>query len=395
MIYCAFVFFLSAAILALEVSLVRIFSVVLWYHFGFMIVSLAMLGFALAGMAVRLRKERKGLDPARAANYALAGAGLILPAVIALTRVPVDPTLLLEAASHKFLFGLVILLSAFPFYLWGYALCAALELGRRSINRVYGASFLGGALGVGLALGGMEYLGGSGGVALAAVAAWLSGCVMVKTARNVKRFAALSLLIIVACLVLLPGIVPEGSQKHFPAVPPEQIIDRKWNAFSSVIFYENPNRHGLWAMASGYRGRLPEMIGIAIDEWAITSIIRFDGNLEVLEFFEAYPPTLGLETTEPGFDSLVIGAGGGLDVLGALYYGAAHVNAVELNPLIVEAVKGKFREYSGDLYHDERVSAVAAEGRHYVEKDTRLYDRIILTGVDTFAATAAGAYALS
>jgi hypothetical protein len=395
LVYTALVFFLSAAILGLQVSLVRIFSVVFWYHFGFMIVSLAMLGFALAGLAVRLRKARKGLEPTRPAHHALLGAAIVLPAVIALTRVPVDPTLLLDAASHKLLFVLVILLSTLPFCLWGYAFCAALELGRESINRVYGASFLGGALGVGLALLGMEYLGGSGGVVLSAGAAWISGCVLIKAARSVKISAAASLIVIVACLIQPSGIVPDGSQKHFPAVPPEQIIDRKWNAFSSVIFYENPDRHGLWAMASGYGGPLPEMIGIAIDEWAITSIIRFDGDLERLGFFEAYPPTLGLETAEPGFDALVIGAGGGLDVLGALYYGAGHVNAVELNPLIVDAVKGRFSDYSGNLYQHEKVTAVASEGRHFVDRDRSLYDRIILTGVDTFAATAAGAYALS
>jgi hypothetical protein len=82
-------------------------------------------------------------------------------------------------------------------------------------------------------------------------------------------------------------------------------------------------------------------------------------------------------------------------VLGALYYGAGHVTAVELNPLIVDAVKGEFRRYSGSLYHDDRVRAVAEEGRHFVERDGKKYDRIVITGVDTFAATAAGAYALS
>lgn len=382
-------FFISAAVLALEVSLTRVFSVVLWYHFGFMIVSLAMLGFAFAGAAVHFRAAKGKVTAGTSSFHSLVAAALLLPVVIALTRIPVDPTQLIQSPTDQVLFGAVILLASVPLFLLGFALCAAFEAGRDAIGRVYGASFLGGAAGVGLSLAGMEYLGGGGGLLLAAGAAWIAGI-----GRSTRWLALASAIVVALCMILAPGIIPTHSQKHFPNVSDEQVIDRKWNAFSSVVFYKNPKRHGLWAMPDSYPGPLPETLGIAIDEWAITSIVRMDGETD-LGFFEAYPPTLGLETAKMGFDALVIGAGGGLDVLGALHFGAGHVTAVELNPMIVDAVKGEFREYSGDLYHDERVRAVAEEGRHFVERDEKKYDRIVLTGVDTFAATAAGAYALS
>lgn len=395
-------FWVSCSILALQVSLTRIFSVVLWYHFGFMIVSLAMLGFALAGAAVRARIKRHGSIFHDAGKAAFAAAGLTLPLVMALTRIPLDPTLVAETLGQALLFGLVIVLAAVIFFILGFAQCAVLEAGRQKINRVYGFSFMGGAAGIGLALGGMEYLGGGGGVVLAAAAAWAGAGLQPGLRHACRGTALLSLVVLAASLAACPGVVPDSSRKHFPHVPAEQVIDRQWNAFSSVLFYRNPQRHGLWALSPGFRGKLPEMLGIAIDEWAITSIVKWDGRLDRrgsgdsdLAFFEAYPPTLGLETAPEGFDALVIGAGGGLDVLAALYYGAGHVTAVEINPLIVDAVKGRFREYSGNIYDNEKVHAVAAEGRHFVERDERLYNRIVLTGVDTFAATAAGAFALS
>ncbi len=395
-------FWVACAILALQVSLTRIFSVVLWYHFGFMIVSLAMLGFALAGAAVRRLAKREGAIFLPAGRAAFIGAGLTLPLVAVVTRIPLDPTLVVETFSQALLFGLVILIAALLFFILGFAQCAVLEAGRRRINRVYGFSFLGGAAGIGLSLGGMEYLGGGGGVMLAAAAAWIGAFAVPELRRACRGAAWLSLIVLIASLAAFPGIVPESSRKHFPHVPPEQVIDREWNAFSSVLFYRNPERHGLWALSPGFRGKLPEMLGIAIDEWAITSIVKWDGRIESgedgdpdLAFFDAYPPTLGLATAEDGFDALVIGAGGGLDVLAALYYGAGHVTAVEINPLIVNAVKGRFDDYSGGIYKNEKVRAVAAEGRYFVERDERLYSRIVLTGVDTFAATAAGSFALS
>jgi len=388
-------FFISAALLSLEVSLTRIFSVVLWYHFGFMIVSLAMLGFALAGALVYVMIRRRGIRYPFTGIITFTTAAIILPSVIAITRVQVDLPELMYSLSSKLTLAMIALITVIPFCFLGYSLCATFELGKQTINKVYGCSFLGGAVGVILALAGMEYLGGGGGVILAAVAAWLSGCRSIKQGRAIVITAVLSLTVIVISYLAAPGIVSEKSQKHFPRVSQTQVIDREWNAFSSVVFFDNPNLIGLWAMPMNYTGALPEMIGVAIDEWAITSILKFDGDLSKLRFFESYPPTLGWETAAENSDVLIIGAGGGLDVLSSLYYKASNVTAVEINPLIVDAVKGRFREFSGDLYHRSDVTAIAAEGRHFLESDDNLYDRIVLTGVDTFAATGGGAYALS
>ncbi|MBU0755145.1 MAG: hypothetical protein KJ645_08385 [Planctomycetes bacterium] len=368
---------------------------ILWYHFGFMIISLALLGFALAGAVLHAKQQKKSGETASPGMGNLLAAGLTLPWVIVITRIPLDPTRLIEDVFSSLLFCLVILLTTIPFFLLGYSLCLALDRGKHSIDRVYGFSFVGGAFGVGLALTGMEALGGGGGVALAALVAWIGGATGPRAGFRPLAVTLLALGTIAASLIFVPGILPESSRKHFPKVPASQVISREWNAFSSVLFYENPEHHGLWALSPRYQGPLPEMLGIAIDEWAVTSIVRFNGDLSKLRFFNAYPPTLGLVTAEKGFEALVLGAGGGLDVLAALYFGAGKVQAVELNPLIVDAVKGKYRDYSGGIYHDERVNVSVAEGRHFIENDGRLYDRIIITGVDTFAATAAGAYALA
>jgi hypothetical protein len=93
---------------------------------------------------------------------------------------------------------------------------------------------------------------------------------------------------------------------------------------------------------------------------------------------------------------LVIGPGGGRDVLHALASGATHVTGVEINPIIAESImRGTFAEKSGRLYFDPRVRIVTDDGRSFVRRSTQKFDVLQASLVDTFAATAAGAFALS
>ena len=97
-----------------------------------------------------------------------------------------------------------------------------------------------------------------------------------------------------------------------------------------------------------------------------------------------------------GFTALVIGPGGGRDLLSALVFGATRVDGVEINPIIVRDVMlDRFREYSGNLYGDPRVSIHVDDGRSFIRRSANRYDVIQASLVDTWAATAAGAYTLT
>ncbi|MFH1573870.1 MAG: hypothetical protein ABIG68_07780, partial [Acidobacteriota bacterium] len=382
----------TAVVVGLQVLLPRLFSVILWYHLGFLAVSLAMLGLALGGLLVRNRVFRSGkagggIDLSRLATWSSAALCLSLILVV---RVPIDPTRLLDSVTHPVLLLVTGLLLAVPFTLLGTLTCACLDLGKARIGLLYGATFFGGAGGALLSLYFMNQVGAPRAAGLLALLPLLGS---VRDLRRGSRWAAL--LLVVAICALPDAMLPLTSRKHFPQIPRGDIIDEQWNSFSHVTFYENPEHHGLWEIGKPPSGRLPESIGVAIDSWAITSILKAEGDGATLRFLDRYPPTVAYAGAPAGFEALVIGAGGGVDVLAALQSGAGRVTAVEINPLIVAAVRGRFREFSGSLYDDPRVEVVVAEGRHFIENDRRRYDRIVLIGVDTFAATEAGAFALS
>ena len=393
----------SAAAVGLQVLLPRIFSVVLWSHLGFFAVSLAMLGFAAAGAWVA---RRPAVDLARAG--ALAGL-TTMAALVVVLRLPVDPTALLESLTAPLLLLLMGLALAVPFFFLGSVVCGALAAEGERPGRVYGASFAGGAAGALLCLAAMEWWGAprAGGLlALLPVAgALVAGWRVEAAAPRGALFGGATLAVL--ALAAPDQLLPLVSRKHFPAVPPEAVIEQRWNAFSHVTFYDNPEHHGLWALPPDYRGPLPRTIAAAIDTWAITPIVERRPGADRHPVLDRYPPSLFYVGAQPGFTALVIGAGGGIDVQAALAAGASHVTAVEINPLIVDAVRGRFAGFCGGLYDDPRVEVVVAEGRDYLERAAvgavegaargaaRTWDRIVLSGVDTFAATEAGAFALS
>ena len=389
-----------ASALGLQVVLPRLFSVLLWYHLGFLAVSLALLGFAGAGALV----ARRGPLRLRSA-CALAALAVPLGAALAV-RVPLDLQdlgALLTTLTAPALLLLMGVLFALPFLGLGLAACSALQWRRERPGAVWGACFLGGAAGAGLALAAMDAWGAPVALLLLAVPP-LVGALLPSRVPPVPGVMACALAAAALTGVGLRAsdeLLPLHSRKHFPRVPQAQVRAEEWNAFSRVTFYDNPDHHGLWAVSPAYGGALPESIGVAIDSWAITSILKRAPGVDADPVLPYYPPTLAYVGAQRGFSALVIGSGGGIDVQAALAAGAGHVTAVEINGLIVDAVEGPYAEWCGDLYRDPRVEVVVAEGRHFLRtaRDAsgapRRWDRIVLSGVDTFAATEAGAFALS
>ncbi len=380
--------FATAAVVGLQVLLPRVFSVLLWYHLGFLAVSLAMLGFAAGGRWVRWRAARTG-EPGGAIDRTLLGAlaGMAAPAaLVGILRLPLEASeLLTDGEAQVALLGMVAAV-AVPFLLLGTLVCSALDARRDAIGRVYGATFLGGAAGALLVLGAMEFGGTPWAVALVALLPLLPR----------PHWTSVLAAGAAATVLLLPAdLLPFTSRKHFPAITRDQVLLERDTATSHVVFYENTGHHGLWADHPTWTGKLPRSIAAAIDAWAITFITERDGPEDFPSYLDAHPAGLAFQGVDEGFTALVIGAGGGWDVLQALKAGASHVTAVEINESIVDAATGRWAEYSGNLYDDPRVELHVSEGRHFLEHETRTYDRIVLAGVDTFAATQAGAFALS
>jgi hypothetical protein len=170
----------------------------------------------------------------------------------------------------------------------------------------------------------------------------------------------------------------------------------KWNSYSRVRVLgdarvESPAQG--WGLSLNMPPIRLRQLHLDIDAWAGTTLTRFDGDTRPLQHLK-YDVTNIAYYLRRGHDALVIGAGGGRDVLSALVFGARSVTAVEINRDIIGTVNGRFGEFTGHLDLDPRVRFVNDEARSFIARSTERFGTIQISLIDTWAATAAGAFVL-
>jgi len=173
----------------------------------------------------------------------------------------------------------------------------------------------------------------------------------------------------------------------------------KWNSFSMIRVYGNENSlepvPTVWGMSSEFKGSYPPGLNMDIDANAFSPIIKFDGDFKKLESLKYNVISLGYYLASSP-NVLIMGPGGGKDVLTALAFDSKKIIGVEINPIIVnEVMKKRFKEYSGNLYNLDNVEIVVDDARSYIRNSKDQYDIIQASLVDTWAAANTGAYSLS
>jgi spermine/spermidine synthase len=379
---------LSAAILIVELALTRIFSVTMFYHFAFLAVSIAMFGLSGGSLFVYVTPSWHRADRTLALlrRYGALCAIATTAAAILLLRIRVD-------VGNGLRLGAVFGIAALPFLSGGAGMAIAVSRLYRDIGRVYAADLIGAACGCLLLIPALNVLGGPGTLLLAAVLAAASAVLFTQTAPARDR-AIWSL----PFALLLIGT---GAQMYRPWLDVRAVKGRendrpifsRWNSFSRVAVYDS--EHPDWGLSPTFTGARPLSLYMDIDASASTPILQggpLDGALSYLQYeITGLAYALGRHG-----HALIIGPGGGRDIWTALLAGMKRVDAVEVNPIIVDEVMGQhFRAFAGDVYHAPGVTVHVDDGRSYVARSQERYDLIQASLVDTWAATSAGAFALT
>ena len=385
----------SAALLMTELALTRIFSVTMFYHFAFLAISIALFGLSASGVFVYLMRARWA---ARDTSELLCIAALahMSATVVALALLVRIPVTLSYSPENVVRMLAIYLLAAAPFFTGGAVLSLAFARLTARINALYASDLLGAALGC-LALVPLMNLLGAPGVVLSAGALAAIAALCFAPARLRRRAEVAVVLVLGMPLTLqLAGVGPfdvvaiKGSERE------PQLLFSKWNSFSRVGVYDYP--HHDWSLSPKFKGKPGASLFMDIDASASTPILRATADLRDAGYLRYELTAIAYHLVErpDGFAALVIGPGGGRDVLSALAFGARRVQGVEINPIIVNDVMlGRFREYSGGLYARPDVSIDVEDGRSFVRRSPQRFDVIQASLVDTWAATAAGAYTLT
>ena len=392
------IFALAAATLSYQILITRFFSVMLYYHFAFAAVSLAMLGLTRGAMEVynnpdRYAPERVGVEFARHASwFAITGVG----AIIAFLCVP------LVVSEDYVLAVLAVAAVAFvrPFTESG--VCITLLLTRLPYGGgwLYAADLAGAALGcLGVIFLLLVIDPVSAMLAIGALAAG-AGWIVVRDSgdsRSLRLSGAVALTLAAAAL-LHTGLDMSGKSHLgvFWAKGVQQIgtLFERWNTYSRVrVTALGETAPVGWGFAHTPTIKIDQN-RLDIDADASTVITRYDGDIGKLSYLKDDVINAAY-LVQPPADVAVVGVGGGRDILSGLFFGAKHIRGIEINPAIFEVLTDKFADFSGHLDRQPGVSLVNAEARSYINHSPDRYDLVQISLIDTWAATAAGGLTLT
>jgi spermidine synthase len=387
---------LSLAVMAAEIVLTRLFSVVLWYHFAFFAISISLLGLGAGAAFVHARRGR--LMSAAGPEALSRGSLLAGVALLAL-----EVALLQGTSGWLGPVGLLLVmftLAALPFAAAGFVLSVLFMRHGAAMHRLYAWDLAGAGLACLLVVPLLDRLGGPEALAVCAALAASASVPFAASAvqqrgQRVVKSAVLTLGVVALCAgCAASGLLEVRLAKGVDLIrqPPE--VER-WSSFSLVnVFARWPFRG--WGISPTYRGPIARQKGVVIDLNAFTPLNAFDGDFAAVAYTQHDLSALAFRLREePAREVCIVGAGGGKDVLAALAVGTEHVVGVEVNPLIVELVRGPYRAFTGGLYERDDVEIHVEDGRSFLRRDERMFDVILISMVDTSAATAAGAFALA
>ena len=396
--YYLAIFVLASATLSYQILITRFFSVMLYYHFAFAAISLAMLGLTRGAMEVygkpaRYASERVGVEFARHASwFALSSVG----AMVALLCAP----LLVPADSVPVILALAIIAFVWPFTEGGVCITLLLTRLPYSGGWLYAADLLGAAVGC---LGVVFLLLVIDPVSATLWIAALSAGVGWIVIRNSDEVRSLRLSGAVALAMAVAATVHTGldlaGKSHlsvFWAKGEAQAgtLFERWNTYSRVRVREWAGKAPFgWGLARPSEARVDQHY-IDIDADAGTVITRYDGDLGKLSYLKDDVINAAY-LVQPAADVAVVGVGGGRDILSGLVFGAKRISGVEINPAIFEVFTEKFGDFAGHLERRPGVSLVNAEARSYINHSSERYDLVQISLIDTWAATAAGGLTLT
>lgn len=373
----------TAATLVAELALTRIFSVVLFYHFAFLAISVAMFGLGAGAMFSYYLTARRPGAPVWAwlGGLSAANAAATAGALVVVLRQPVTLEVNWENALRL---ALIYLASAVPFMVAGAVISLAVAETVERIDRVYFFDLAGASLGCLALVPLLDQVGGPNAV-LSAGVLYAVAAALWHSAGGLRRRTWMSLALAgVAASFVVANVRTKWIDVRLAkgrSLGTE--VYSRWNSFSRVGVKPDDgagNPH------------------ILIDADAATSIPNFapeDLDAEGRRLLLASGPGLPYRI-RPGAKTLIIGPGGGFDVARALAGGSRDVTGVEINPIIVnEVMRGRFAAASHNLYLRPEVHIHVEDGRTFVRRSTDRYQVIQMTLVDTWASTAAGAFALS
>jgi predicted membrane-bound spermidine synthase len=392
-------------VLAYEILLMRLLSIGYWHHFAYMVISMALFGFGASGAFLFLvfRRIKARLDEWLVILAGTAGVSFPLSFHIS-QQIGLDPLQLVWQPGQWLRMLLTYVALAVPFLLAGGIVGIILTGAGKRMHRMYGVDLIGAAFGA-LCIVPALYLGPPW-VLLPA----LGGTVILGAIGCCRRWqhpslgAAILLMAAGAVAVVYIIAPPVPAIHHTKALPvtlsfPDARIEARRagplgviHVVGSALIRHVPGLSLNFGLGTGDDSAdLPKQKALFVDAEGLSPITRFSGDLAELDHLDYTTMALPYHVRPPA-SVLVVGAGGGSDVLLALRHRPVHITALEANKQVAELLQGPFASFSGKLYRRADVRLEVREARQFLHATNKAFDLIQLSLLDSYAAAAGGVH---
>ncbi|MEN8168498.1 MAG: SAM-dependent methyltransferase [Pseudomonadota bacterium] len=398
------VLLISAAALAYEVLLMRLFSIIQWHHFAYMMISLALLGYGVSGTFLTFLGHR--LKPhfsvAFVANAVLFGISSIICFLLA-QQLPFNTLEMFWEPNQWRLLLLSYLLLFIPFFFAANAICLTFARFGEQIPRIYAFDLLGAGLGSAGIILALYYLAPADTLKLVAAIGLLAAALARlegEKPHNWQITFALSSLVLVT--LLLPNhwlrlqLSEYKSLSQTLRIPGTSILEEHSSPLGLITLVDSPRVPLRLApgLSLNNTQEPPAQLGVFIDGDAPTPLNRFDGDLQPFAYLDYQTSALPYHLMNPG-QVLILGMGGGSGLLQAAYHDIARIEAVELIPQLVELFQHGYADYTGWQWLRDRTLIHEEEARGFISSSHKRYDLIQISLLDSASASSGGVYGLS
>jgi hypothetical protein len=404
---------IAAASLLFESSLTRLLAVAQYYHFAFLVISLALLGYGASGtfLALVSAANRPNETPVEKILF-LAGIGFVASIGIAygmINVLPFDSYSIAWDPRQLLYLGIYYLVLALPFFMTGIITGSALGSSKNKSHVIYGANLVGSGIGAFATPFVIDVSGVLGAVILSMLIG-LMGVLLVASGKHgglkrIKFFRSGIFILLIIGITAFGALIFQNDRSNSPLglslspykglrqalrFPNTEVIYGKWNSISRVDVIQNASIHRLPGLSYQFKGDIPYQVGIAVDADSpqpVTLIAPEDflvGN---------FLPESVVFQLKPQAKTLVIEPGGGLGVIQALWGKASNVSVLKENPLEIEAV----RSTTGlmNIFDHPEVKIVSGSTRAYIHGKGEEFDIVFYPLTDPYFPVASGAYSLS
>lgn len=389
--YYIAIFIVALSTLFLEFTLTRILSVTLWYHFAFMVISVALLGFGISGVVLAVSKKIKEYDPDKLLSVLSIAYGIsVIGCFILMNKIPFDPFSLLTDSIQFLYLPIYYLLITIPFFFSGLIISYLLSNFKEQIPKLYFADLVGAGLSCIAFVIFVPMLGGNGAIVIIAALGFISA--MIFSSGSSKGLLLASWIIFLLSLSLFfnkettleVNSTPNKIYGNFIKERPDLKVRTDWNTFSKIdvmIDEDEPE--------DGY----PLLLAITDDGNATTNIPALT---------ELPPPGKPADASNMAFallDSVrnvyILGSAGGGEILTSLYHDAGWIHAVEINGILNDYLTKDLLFWTGPLVkNNPKVTLVTDDARSVIGRKRIAYDVIISAHTISSSAVSSGAMSM-